>query len=468
MRSANVQRNLRAISAAMAVLGVVGIVHAQDAGPITSANETEMELGPGNLPGREKSDRERPKTPTPEEKAKEAEKKPEPREWFVDGGKPWLEWARVTGDWGGVRTSLEDVGLTINGSLTLDWSSVWSGGIRKYASSRSLIDVNATLDTEKAFGLPGGSLYADFYSSDGRGGSEDAGDYSGVSNIFTGINVHQLAELWYQQWFFDKKLRVKVGKSDANSDFALFNSTGDFLNGPSANPATLYPVFPTYPNPSTGICAFVFPTEEWYVGGGYYDGSLAEGKPTGRLGPKRFFSGPDYFWIGETGLSWKDCAGLGKGRAAVGAWRSTADFAAFDGSTKDGMNGFYLMGEQQIAKRDGAGPDDNKGVFLFGEYGWGDKNANPVANHIGFGVSCLGTFPGRDSDSCGFMANWLQFSHATGSPFEGSEWSFEWYYKLQVTPAISVSPDLQFITNPSGNPQTSDAVVGQLRVIIAF
>ena len=48
------------------------------------------------------------------------------REWI--GGMPFLQWSRLTGDWGTLRTDLEAHGIEIGGSLTMDWSAAWEGG----------------------------------------------------------------------------------------------------------------------------------------------------------------------------------------------------------------------------------------------------------------------------------------------------------------------------------------------------
>ncbi|MFM1805220.1 MAG: hypothetical protein RL136_2099, partial [Planctomycetota bacterium] len=48
-----------------------------------------------------------------------------PREWF--GESPWLGWSRATGDWGGSRTALEELGIDFNGSLVSEWSRILEG-----------------------------------------------------------------------------------------------------------------------------------------------------------------------------------------------------------------------------------------------------------------------------------------------------------------------------------------------------
>jgi porin len=388
------------------------------------------------------------------------------REWF--GHKRWRDWGRATGDWGGARTHLEDNGITFNGSLTTDWGTVLLGGLRQKGSSRTLLDLNVAFDLETLAGIEGGTVYADYYSTDGRGGSEDVGDYLGVSNIYTGDNVHQLAELWYEQWLFEKKARLKVGKVDANYEFAYFKTaTADFVSYGAYNNLVLFPVFPTIPNPATGVNLFVYPTDRWYAGVGFYDGSVAEGVNTGRRGPSTFFDGGAYFLVGETGFTWEQAGTWGQGRANLGVWYSTADVVAFDGDEEDGQAGFYLMAEQQITRR-GEGDLASKGLWGFAQYARGDDDVNPVANQFTLGVATFGTFASRDNDGAGLMLNWLDMSDADGAGFESDEWNLEAYYKIQVTPAISVTPDVQYVINPSGSRDVDDAVVAQVRINIVF
>lgn len=155
--------------------------------------ETEAEMNPGDLPGRENAPRTATKSTLPPPAPVPAP--PSDREWF--GGLSWFEWSRATGDWGGVRTRLEDAGLSIGASLTHDWSYVFDGGVNNRGSSRRLFDINATLDLEKALGWKGGTLYADFYHYGGRL-INDAGDIMSYDNIATDRHRDQLSEAWFQ------------------------------------------------------------------------------------------------------------------------------------------------------------------------------------------------------------------------------------------------------------------------------
>ena len=44
----------------------------------------------------------------------------------------------------------------------------------------------------------------------------------------------------------------------------------------------------------------------------------------------------------------------------------------------------------------------------------------------------------------------------------------ELYYSVQITPWINLSPSVQYVANPGGNEDVSDAVVCGVRALIAF
>ena len=430
--------------------------------PASIAAAAAMEMfDPLDLPGREPADRVRPETPpAPEPKPQE------PPDWF--GGKPWWEWQHISGNWGGARTALEDIGLTFNGSFTLDWGAAWSGGLSGAAKAPRLVDVNATLDLEKAFKLEGGSVYADFMTTAGGDLSDEVGDYQGVSNIQNPTSMTQLAELWYQQWLFDKVVRIKFGKVDANREFGFSTASTEFLNSSGAVEPTIVG-FPTYPNPAMSLNIFVYPTDSWYIGAGLYDGATSEGINTGPRGPATFFSDSEassWFVISETGYTFKELGPLRKFRLALGGWTQTAHFDEFDGGTRHGVWGMYGIGEAMVWKRDPEKEDDERGLWLFGQVGCTSDEVSAVGNHGGFGAHLVGTFDGRDTDSAGLYVTYADLSSATGSPYAKGETTVECYYRCNLTPCIHLQPDLQVVVNPSGRSDT--AVVGILRVSIDF
>ncbi len=428
----------------------------------------EVELGPLDSPGRGTGPRtlEEAKKPVAEQNTALPTPPPSPREWFGPDGKSWFDWSRATGDWGGIRTSMEEGGLTIAGSFTLDWSSVWSGGAENRAYTRRWLDINATLDLDKLLGWKGGTVYADFYHYGGETGNP-VGDVQGTNAYITSRELDQLAELWFQQSLFDGKLRIKAGKIDANVDFAFLSSASGFV---SANGTWDINQLgqPTYPEPATGILAFVYPTENIYAGIGLFDGATQDGIRTGGRGPATFFSdskSDSWYLIGEAGLTWKELGSLGQGLLAAGGWGHTGDFARFDGGTEEGTAGAYVLFQQQFIRREGEG-NENKGLFGFARWNWADREVSLVTHHVALGGVLKGTFSGRDADEFGVMWSFADLSGRSGAT--GEEHNVEVFYKLQLFGSVSLTPDLQYISNPSGNSAIDDAWVGTLSVVISF
>jgi porin len=416
----------------------------------------ERELGPQDLPGREKGDRDRAPEPKPVEPAPA----PEITFWSQD---------RMTGNWWGARKKLEDTGINFNGSFTLNTVSVVEGGARERASTRTLWDFNVAFDFEAMCDWKGASAFVAFSSSDERSALADAGSFQAPSNIEYGRNIDEIGEAWFQQEFWDGVLRLKAGKIDANAEFAFVSAAGDFTSSAAGVSPNILAI-PTVPAQATGIVAFVYPTESWYVGGGFFDGATQDGIRTGGRGPADFFSdsrSQSWYWIAETGYSW-DCGETGGGRAAIGGWYATGDFARFDGGIDEGAEGFYALAEQQVWRRGSDDDNKGKGLFVFGQYGWADKDVTVIGQHVAAGVTLKGTCSARSDDGAGFYWSMIDASTDVLTGADRDEHLFELYYKAQVTPWMYVQPCVQHIINPSGRASIDDATLLGIQVGVAF
>jgi len=464
----------------LVLAGTANVAHADDpiALPDADPSLTNALVGPQDLPGVEKGARVRKTEEQKKDEAKaEAQTPPDAGDtkpdWF--GGKPFWEWDRLTGNWGGLRTKMEDAGFTLSASLTLDWSSVWSGGVNKTAHSRTLWDVNLNIDLEKAVGLTGGTIFFDFQSADGRGGAADAGSFQLFSNIETPGNRDQISELWYEQKLFDDVLRVKAGKMNANAEFDFTDAAAGFMNGSAGTSPSIVGI-PCYPDPAVGVAVFVYPLERLYIGGGVYDGATIDGISTGNHSPETFFNddaSSAWFWIGEVGFSWNEVGPMGGGRVAAGAWHHTADFTTFDGNPESSTQGLYALAEQQVWRWAKEGDDAERGAFVFAQAGIADGDVAAAETSFDVGVAFEGICTARPEDGAGFMLSWVDMSDADTAPggpaaFAENETLLEAYYKLQITPFISVQPDLQYFINPGGSATTDNAWVGSLRFVVSF
>lgn len=373
----------------------------------------------------------------------------------------------LTGQWFGLRDELEARGIVVEAVLIADWSWNLRGGVSTNGNNfRHLLDLNATVDVETLLGWQGGTFFVDFYNHHGPDASADlTGDIQAFDNIEADGRT-QVAELWFEQMLLNDRLRIKVGKVDANSEFAYVKHGGEFIHssvGYSPTNANL----PSYPEPAASINAFVYPHDQLYVGVGIYDGAAQEGVRTGEREGKTFFGDPaDLYIIGEVGVTWIWRDDL-PGRLGVGAWRHTGTFAHTDGTarTVDSAEGVYMVFDQLLWHE-----ADQQGIGAFAQFGLSDDDASPIDLHLGGGVAWTGMLPGRDDDVAGVMFSYAHFADPArdaGVFTDDSEIAVETFYKLQLTPALSIKPDMQYIINPGGA-GLPDALASTLRVEVIF
>ncbi|GAB4196622.1 MAG: carbohydrate porin [Phycisphaeraceae bacterium] len=385
----------------------------------------------------------------------------------VDTGYPPRTMAARHGRLGGLRPSLDDRGIILEASLTTDWSNNLRGGMNTEGSTfRHLFNANITLDTERLFDWEGGTVFVNFQNHNGPDGSaDDVGDAQAFSNIDADGRT-EIAELWFEQILGDGVVRVKVGKVEANAEYAYAENAAEFINSSMGFSPTIF-VLPTYPDPATSVNVFIYPKENIYVGAGVFDGSLQEGVPTGLRGPRTFFHDPaDLFVIAETGVSW-DYQG-NPGRLAIGGWWHTGTFTRFDGMTDEETGGFYLVLDQTLWQADPDNPESTRSVSVFFQYGYADEDVSMIEHHAGAGLAWNGPIDGRDDDVLGLGISAVWFSDEPGAGFtDDTEVACELFYKAQLLPWLSLKPDLQYITNPGGV-GLDDATVATLRIDVLF
>lgn len=371
--------------------------------------------------------------------------------------------------WFGLRPRLEAAGIDFHGTDTADYSKNFQGGLSTNNDSfRNLLDLRVNVDTKALWGWEGGTFSVDFQNQSGQDGTEVlTGDVQRFDNADAN-GRSQIAELWYQQFLFDDKLRLKIGKVDANSEFAFPKYGADFLNGSFGHSPTIF-AMPTYPDPAMSVNVFVYPNSWSYIGSGVYDGSGAEGVETGSYGPKHFFTAANgYFFIGEIGGKWALCNDTLPGHVAIGGWRSTSDFHRFAGGTASGAGGAYAIVEQMLWHKRDDDKTDPQGVAAFLQYGHAGADLNDFSNHVGAGLSCTGPLNSRPFDIMGIGATYVQLSDEPQAGFvQDFELSIEAFYGFQITQYLSIKPDLQYILHPGGTDNPA-ALVATLRATLAF
>jgi len=389
----------------------------------------------------------------------------------------------VAGDLWGVRRTLADAGIDLSAEVTLDNAWNTRGGTKTGYAFMGLLDLSLAIRTEPLLSWKGGRFniaMLSYWQGNDPFGLVD--DYWGWDAIATGIGpLTQISELWYEQDLFERRLTVRFGKQDANSTFATVPGAGAFISAAATYPGTLIQYLPTYPYQAVGVDIAVRPTEwltgrfGWFDGTtNYYDADRGTTWPgTGTRGPSSFFDNPgSWFFIAELDASWSLGECPHPGAVQFGYWWQTGPIA-FDaaGSTwvVDGSEGAYFGVSQTILNLAG---DERASRFvnIFAQAGLGQERSNPAAWTLIAGSSAVGVIPGRERDQLGVQFNSSRFSEDARVARQPGSWQVgvEAFYRIQVTPAVAVQPDLQWIVQPDGDRDVDDALLFTLRVQVAF
>jgi porin len=373
---------------------------------------------------------------------------------------------KLTGDWGGLRTKLANAGINIGADLYLEGFANFQGGLdTAHLVGSTTCDLNFTFDLEKLVNIRGGEFYFDLEDHAFRNPSTAL---VGELQTFDPLNSPpylEVAEVWYQQKLFNDKLRLKIGKVDANSEFSVIDNGLSFLNDTTQVSPTIFPM-PTTPDPMPSINVFLTPVDWFFAGfGAYYAnqsdrfGELIDNPAS--MQPTRFGA----FLIGEVGVKWQTTEVIDfPGNLKVGAWGDTGTFEKFDGAQKTGTQGIYAIIDQTLYQPSDQA-DSARGVRTFLTYGLTQSDINPIDESVGGGFTDTGPDIGDPNDCLGIGAQYAHLS-AQARPKFPYELAIEAFVKHQFAPGVMFQPDLQYILHPAGN--LPDALVLTLRVEFDF
>jgi porin len=113
-----------------------------------------------------------------------------------------------------------------------------------------------------------------------------------------------------------------------------------------------------------------------------------------------------------------------------------------------------------------------QGLAVYARLGFADSDVNQFSNYIGAGAVYTGLLPGRDEDRLGLALavarNGEPFKdalRAAGARVFDQEIIIELTYRAEVTPWLTLQPDIQYAMNPGAgaNGDLDDALVVGLR-----
>jgi porin len=381
----------------------------------------------------------------------------------------------------GMRESLAQSGIDAALSLTNIYQLNAKGGTsthRRQGRWTGSYDVELNFDLARLAGIDGGSVYV---LAEGTWSRQDidgtsVGSAFGVNGDFAPREAFNVIELWYQQALWDDTLQIRIGKLDMTGGFECSgcpvsfdgnlyanDENTQFLNAALVNN-------PTIPFPDYGLGAIVYwnPADDWYLSVGAAD-AQADKRETGL---KTAFYGEDYWiYMAETGITPRLGSARGElqGAYRVGVWYDPQLKAHSDSvSSHRDDTGVYVSCDQRLTRENGDFGDD-QGLGAFFRYGYAPSRSNDLTQFYSFGVQYQGLLEGRDDDVLGVGYAHGVFSDGADATYtEDYESVLEAYYSAQVSERITLSPSVQYVTNPGDQAMTGDAVVVGLRAVVVF
>jgi porin len=412
-------------------------------------------------------------------------------------------------EWNLLRSHFDARGITLETVNTTDIGS----DVNRKRNHRALvigdIDLLLTLDTEKLFRWEGGTVF--LYGLGLYGGNIAEGrDAQGISNI-SAPNIWKLFEAWYQQNLFQERFSVLAGLYDVTSEFDVISSASELFvnssfgtnptfalsgkNGPS-----------TFPNVSLGFRAQAKLTDNLTLRAVVADG--VPGDPPDdsntmsvKLRQKDgiLFTTEAAYYVGKPDLQQTDRQGVGAerprrlvlrrlGRAAalqydakfaLGGWFYTTDLddlserdSGGNPVERNGTHGIYGLAEQLVYGEPGPG---EQGLWLFGQAAYANPKVNRFSHYFGGGLVYKGLIPGRDFDETGFgfaiartSSHYKDGQRQEGKRVSDHEAALEWTHSINLSPALMIQPDVQYIIHPNTDPTRNNALALILRLELAL
>jgi porin len=388
-------------------------------------------------------------------------------------------------------------GSWLTPTLTYDASATsgLSGGARTGSTYLGNLHMKLTAQGD-SLGMPGTSAFADLLTIHGGRPSRLVGDAQGTSNL-DGPTGTQIEELWVQHNFAGSSTSLLLGIYDLNSEFYRLTAAGLFQNssfgiGPEFGQSGLEGPS-IFPRTSAALRLAVKPTAETVVRVALIDG-VPVVRPDGSRGA--FQGGDGLLLVGE--VAWLSRGGQAAGmqepasrdrigrfsslapyddKLAVGTWHYTGRYPDLSDVhttgapvSRHGSMGAYVVGERLLV---GDAGHPGRRLAAFAQVGLADARTNRFGSYVGAGVVGSGWGPMKEADQIGIaVAHARNGNHYANSP-QGTgdrraETTFELSYLRQLSRAVSLQPDLQYVIHPNTERALSNALVFSIRLELAL
>lgn len=363
-----------------------------------------------------------------------------------------------------LRERWEERGVRWNAYLLYYQGALLDGGLGSPAHrGSSSFDLIGRVNLEQLAGWPGLDFLTHFKSMYGRNINPSVGSQSQVIDDADYTDWIWVDQVWIRQNLFNRKVALQLGYLDQQTilDRNAYANSEDkqFMAQYLDNNNAIIPM-----KVGLGATLYLHPTPNWDLSLGFADAV----NRTRVIGFDTFFDGADSLvWFFQTGIKTRVADLPGNYRA--GAYHDARKAPVFGtGTMQSGHNGMFLSFDQMLFRESG---NDLQGLGGFARYGWHDADVNRFGHFWSVGFQYDGPLPARDEDRWGAAMYSIHASDqfkAAGNPTFSRETGYETYYRLQLSPWMTFTPNVQYIVNPGGSSVIDDAVAANLRVRITF
>jgi porin len=408
----------------------------------------------------------------------------------------------------GTRPYLENKGVTMTGQLVNDMLWNTTGGISPGGADDGLLQFGVQVDTEKAFGLPGGTFKNTWFWLYGRNPSGFVGDVNSVSGI-AGNPAFRCYELWYEQNLafggFDDAFSLRGGLLGLDAEFCIPDPALLFINGTFGFPALMSQNLansgPQYPMATPGVRLALHPFS-WLR----LRGAITQANPFSQAENLHNFNwnfGPSggLLSMNEAEVAWgeADSSRVLSGKAKAGFWIQNGPSPTLPEQWSFGppssvayCTGFYGLVQQTLYRpaenarstggkkavlppNEDSDDEPKKGLESYFRVGFSPQPASPLSIYTDAGLVYTGLLPTRSEDQLGLAfcygevsQSYRSLGNSQGIPGPSFESVVELTYSIRLTPCISLQPDLQYVLHPGGSRQYGNALVAGFRAIVDF
>ena len=298
----------------------------------------------------------------------------------------------------------------------------------------------------------GASVDFEFKGGHNKGLDKLLPTLSGLNSNAGELSYAYIAKFYLKQEISEKKLFLAAGRLDLSDWFDANKTAGSgdkqFLSASLVNNLII-------PFPQKGLGAMVkFKPAGWF----YFQAGASDAKSVStRVGLDNAFRRA--FFISEFGISPKIADFQGNYRFIIDADRKK--LKRIDGSGERNENyGYALSFDQQISKQ----------ITLFCRYGFADKKVRNIQYLWSCGGQLNEPISGRKNDVFGIgMAQSISGEdYRQNNAKAYAETMYEIYYNFSAHPFVKIIPNIQVVTHPNAEKDSSCNVVIGARLVVIF